>query len=203
MSPGFNELKTPKTWSLICKSSWSNIHDGLSLFCLKDLCINWLSSGCVVVILIVLLWGSLKVVSTSCKFAHRWMSQTTFGDKSTLVQVMAWWRQAASHYLSQCWSRCISLSQNDLNIRNHVIPFSTHQRLHIRARTHNFDYTYGFAILFLKNVVGYQLHIDAPTFEYLIGINSNVCRCEVFRFQGAGLLWLETVRQYVTRLPLK
>ena len=26
-------------------------------------------------------------------------------DKSTLVQVMAWWRQAASHYLIQCWPR--------------------------------------------------------------------------------------------------
>ena len=26
-------------------------------------------------------------------------------DKSTLVQVMAWCRQAASHYLSQCWPR--------------------------------------------------------------------------------------------------
>ena len=24
-------------------------------------------------------------------------------DKSTLVQVMAWCRQATSHYLSQCW----------------------------------------------------------------------------------------------------
>ena len=26
-------------------------------------------------------------------------------DKSTLVQVMAWCRQATSHYLSQCWPR--------------------------------------------------------------------------------------------------
>ena len=28
--------------------------------------------------------------------------------KSTLVQVMAWCRQAASHYLSQCWPRSLS-----------------------------------------------------------------------------------------------
>ena len=27
------------------------------------------------------------------------------GDKSTLFQVMAWCRQATSHYLSQCWPR--------------------------------------------------------------------------------------------------
>ena len=29
-------------------------------------------------------------------------------DKSTLVQVMAWCRQATSHYLSQCWLRFMS-----------------------------------------------------------------------------------------------
>ena len=29
-------------------------------------------------------------------------------DKSTLVQVMAWYRQATSHYLSQCWPRSMS-----------------------------------------------------------------------------------------------
>ena len=29
-------------------------------------------------------------------------------DQSTLVQVMAWRRQATSHYLSQCWPRSLS-----------------------------------------------------------------------------------------------
>ena len=29
-------------------------------------------------------------------------------DKSTLVQVMAWCRQATSHYLSQCWPESLS-----------------------------------------------------------------------------------------------
>ena len=29
-------------------------------------------------------------------------------DKSTLVQVMAWCRQATSHYLSQCWPRSLT-----------------------------------------------------------------------------------------------
>ena len=38
--------------------------------------------------------------------------RTKFGDylsddKSTLVQVMAWCRQATSHYLSQCWPRSL------------------------------------------------------------------------------------------------
>ena len=34
--------------------------------------------------------------------ALRWMPQDITDDKSTLVQVMAWSRQAASHYLSHC-----------------------------------------------------------------------------------------------------
>ena len=36
------------------------------------------------------------------------MSLDLIDDKSTLVQVMAWCRQAASHYLSQCWPRSMS-----------------------------------------------------------------------------------------------
>ena len=35
----------------------------------------------------------------------RWMPQDFTDDKSTLVQVMAWCRQATSHYLNQCWPR--------------------------------------------------------------------------------------------------
>ena len=35
----------------------------------------------------------------------RWMPQDLTDDKSTLVQVMAWCRQATSYYLSQCWPR--------------------------------------------------------------------------------------------------
>ena len=35
----------------------------------------------------------------------RWMPQDLTDDKSTLVQVMAWCHQAASHYLNQCWPK--------------------------------------------------------------------------------------------------
>ena len=42
----------------------------------------------------------------------RWMPLDLTDDQSTLVQVMAWCRQAASHYLSQCWLR--SMSPNDV-----------------------------------------------------------------------------------------
>ena len=43
-------------------------------------------------------------IFTSSKYnALRWMPRDLTDDKSTLVQVMAWCRQATSHYLSQCW----------------------------------------------------------------------------------------------------
>ena len=40
--------------------------------------------------------------------ALRWMPRDLTDDKSTLVQVMAWCRQATSHYLSQCWPSSMS-----------------------------------------------------------------------------------------------
>ena len=44
----------------------------------------------------------------SCEIALIWMSLNFTEDHSTLVQVMAWCRQATSHYLSQCWPRSLS-----------------------------------------------------------------------------------------------
>ena len=38
----------------------------------------------------------------------RWMPQNTFDDKSTLFQVMTWWRQATKNYLSQCCANSVS-----------------------------------------------------------------------------------------------
>ena len=38
----------------------------------------------------------------------RWVLQHLTDHKSTLLQVMAWCRQAPSHYLSQCWPRSLS-----------------------------------------------------------------------------------------------
>ena len=44
----------------------------------------------------------------SCDIALIWMSLGFTDDQSTLVQVMAWCRQATSHYLSQWWPRSMS-----------------------------------------------------------------------------------------------
>ena len=50
----------------------------------------------------------IDTLSNSCETALRSMPQNPSDDKSTLVQVMAWCRQAASHYLSHCCPRSLS-----------------------------------------------------------------------------------------------
>ena len=55
--------------------------------------------------------SKLILVTDSCGISWnglKWMSLTFTDDKSTLVQVMAWCRQAISHYLSQRWPRSLS-----------------------------------------------------------------------------------------------
>ena len=54
---------------------------------------------------LVLLTG---IFTSSKDNALRWMPWDLTDDKSTLVQVMAWCRQATSHYLSQCWPSSMS-----------------------------------------------------------------------------------------------
>ena len=53
-------------------------------------------------ILVIDGWG------ITCEIALIWISLDFADDPSTLVQVMAWCRQATSHYLSQCWPRSLS-----------------------------------------------------------------------------------------------
>ena len=43
----------------------------------------------------------------SCEIALVWMSLDFTDDQSKLVQVMAWCRQATSHYMDQCWTRSL------------------------------------------------------------------------------------------------
>ena len=47
-------------------------------------------------------------VCISCEISLRLMLLDLTDDKLTLVQVMAWCRQATSHYPSQCWPRSMS-----------------------------------------------------------------------------------------------
>ena len=54
------------------------------------------------VILVIDGWG------ISCEIAQIWLSVDFTDDQPTLVPVMAWCRQATSHYLSQCWPKCLT-----------------------------------------------------------------------------------------------
>ena len=59
-----------------------------------------------------------------CEIALIWMSPDFTDDQSTLVQAMAWCRQATSHCLSQCWPRSpshvTSPGHNELTFRGGV-----------------------------------------------------------------------------------
>ena len=48
------------------------------------------------------------ILGISYEIALRWMPLDLTDDNSALVQVMAWCRQATSHYLSKCWPRSMS-----------------------------------------------------------------------------------------------
>ena len=50
----------------------------------------------------------IHILSNSCEIGLSFVTKNPIDDKSTLVQVMAWCRQATSHYLSQCWPRSMS-----------------------------------------------------------------------------------------------
>ena len=76
-----------------------------------QLCINSLAPGKFEWHFRYLIFQIISVIDgwgISCEIALWWMSLDLTDDKSTLVQVMAWCRQATSHYLSQCWPRYLS-----------------------------------------------------------------------------------------------
>ena len=56
------------------------------------------------------IWNLVLLISIFTSFkdnALRWMPRDLTDDKSTLIQVMAWCRQATSHYLNHCWPRSL------------------------------------------------------------------------------------------------
>ena len=89
-SLGQNELMAEITW-YSCDGIVNSLAPGRFQFNFRKVIfkLNLVNGG----------WG------ISYEIALRWMPQDLADDKSTLVQVMAWCRQATSHYLSQCWPR--------------------------------------------------------------------------------------------------
>ena len=55
-----------------------------------------------------LVYSDLRMITPTPTSTPRWMTQDPTGDKSTLVQVMAWCRQATGHYLNQCSPNSLS-----------------------------------------------------------------------------------------------
>ena len=72
-----------------------------------DALTHW-SLGCDFINSIFNLAFLIGIVISSYENALRWLPWDLMDDKSTLVQIMAWCRQATSHYLSQCWPRSMS-----------------------------------------------------------------------------------------------
>ena len=65
--------------------------------------------------------SKINILSVFCEIAIRWMSEHLTDHQSTLVQVMAWCRQATSHYLSQCWPRSLLPLSETVDIGVHVV----------------------------------------------------------------------------------
>ena len=89
------------TWSMI------NVRPSVDWFTRK---VNSLASGKFEWNFRYLIFQIISVIDgwgISCELALRWMSLDLTDDKSTLVQVMAWCRQATSQYLIQYWPRSL------------------------------------------------------------------------------------------------
>ena len=69
-----------------------------------------------------------------------WLPQKTFDDRSTLVQVMAWCRQAPSHYLTQCQP----------NLCHHMTSLDHNESKHVYLRT-TFETSIGIKCLHFRN----------------------------------------------------
>ena len=95
-------------WVIFKLVSWINIHEHFLWYCPK---VNSLAPGKFYWNFRHVIFKQILVIggwSSSCEIALIWMSLDFTDDQSTLVQVMAWCRQATSHYLSQCLPRSLS-----------------------------------------------------------------------------------------------
>ena len=54
------------------------------------------------------------ILSIQANISLTWLSEDLVDSLTLLAQAMAWCRLASNHYLSQCWSRSISLGHTDL-----------------------------------------------------------------------------------------
>ena len=148
--------------------------------------------------------------SIHCEIVLRWLSQDLNYDKSTLVQVMDWCRQAASHYLSHVdpdlCLHMVSLNYNEFP----PISFTTENEHHREKRiTHHGD---------IKTLVPSastfdfitEIYITEPTKSYTTEITKSFLHCTHFcwlpeqimydRWQNLASSWLENLAYISTNL---
>ena len=117
----------------------------------------------------------LTLVNGGCGISYeitlRWMPRDLTDNKSTLVQVMAWWRQATSHYLSQCWPR--SMSPNGVTrpqwVNLELVVLSNLNHMILCLALHEIWYCSWPGAVVMKDVCA-LLH---RTFKYIIRCSSN------------------------------
>ena len=111
----FDAFKFPRTlylriqmtkWSLVWVIVWGQPDD--KKLSMVTVVVNSLTPGRFEIHFRKVIFQLISVIdgwSISCKILLKLMPMDLTDGKSTLVPVMAWCRQATSHYLSQCWPR--------------------------------------------------------------------------------------------------
>ena len=89
----------PSTWEYGSLQEWESIQNPfLTYWPLIYVAVNFRS-----IIFKLIIQNTLV---TSCKIALMWVTKNTSDGISTLVKVMmAWYGQATSHYMNQCWPK--------------------------------------------------------------------------------------------------
>ena len=102
----WNTVHKRITFCLGGKYNWPELHHHLGILSINSLAPR--RYGCNLKLVIFNFIWRIGNLSISHEIALRWIPGDLSDDQSTLVQVMAWCRQATGHYLSQCWPRSMS-----------------------------------------------------------------------------------------------
>ena len=122
-SPGGSQRKT---WWRPLKSLLWDVFPWTGLYSLVFAVLNLKKNVCSLTLL------SLKVALRPVPLKCTMMSlQFSFTKKTTLVQIIAWWHQATSHYLIQCWAS--SATAEHIEAETIWIPFPRqHFQIHFQ-----------------------------------------------------------------------
>ena len=108
MSTYADSSQSPPTFRVQFCSEWS-VNDSGDKWFTATISTHWLLGNVTIIFETI----CTLITEKSCQDIHgdivlRWMSQNLTIRTSILVRVMAWYRQATSRYLNQCWCRSMS-----------------------------------------------------------------------------------------------